>query len=249
MVAAWINADTGVGPAMASGSHTYSGICALFPAAPRKKKSVTHVHQRVARAHHEHEHEEDEEVQVREVARIARVVPHVADAEHVDQEADPRDDHHHEQRQLVELDRRVDGERARRHPGPVAHHDRLRERRAEHAREVHERDQEREADDAGADPARERVRGRPLTPLAQLELPARAHRVGRCTAVRERERPVGEEAQERQEHDESGEEGLESAASAFGYLRRGGRAALGEQQRECGAHHFSRLKLPTSTVS
>ena len=38
MVAAWISADTGVGPAMASGSHTYSGICALLPAAPRKKK-------------------------------------------------------------------------------------------------------------------------------------------------------------------------------------------------------------------
>src|SRR5688572_22660501 len=34
IVAAWISADTGVGPAMASGSHTYSGICALLPAAP-----------------------------------------------------------------------------------------------------------------------------------------------------------------------------------------------------------------------
>jgi hypothetical protein len=34
IVAAWINADTGVGPAIASGSHTYSGICALFPHAP-----------------------------------------------------------------------------------------------------------------------------------------------------------------------------------------------------------------------
>ena len=34
MVAAWISADTGVGPAIASGSHTYSGICALFPHAP-----------------------------------------------------------------------------------------------------------------------------------------------------------------------------------------------------------------------
>src|SRR6266852_5241227 len=34
MVAAWINAETGVGPAIASGSQTYRGICADFPAAP-----------------------------------------------------------------------------------------------------------------------------------------------------------------------------------------------------------------------
>ncbi len=34
MVAAWISALTGVGPAIASGSHTYSGICADFPVAP-----------------------------------------------------------------------------------------------------------------------------------------------------------------------------------------------------------------------
>src|SRR5689334_21640301 len=37
MVAAWISADTGVGPAIASGSHTYSGSCALLPQAPTKK--------------------------------------------------------------------------------------------------------------------------------------------------------------------------------------------------------------------
>ena len=34
MVAAWISADTGVGPSMASGSHTCSGNCALLPTAP-----------------------------------------------------------------------------------------------------------------------------------------------------------------------------------------------------------------------
>ena len=34
MVAAWMRADTGVGPAIASGSQTYSGICADFPVAP-----------------------------------------------------------------------------------------------------------------------------------------------------------------------------------------------------------------------
>ena len=33
-----MSAETGVGPAIASGSHVYSGICALFPVHPRKKK-------------------------------------------------------------------------------------------------------------------------------------------------------------------------------------------------------------------
>ena len=35
MVAAWINAETGVGPSIASGSHTCSGNCADLPTAPR----------------------------------------------------------------------------------------------------------------------------------------------------------------------------------------------------------------------
>src|SRR5258706_4195149 len=43
MVAAWISADTGVGPAIASGSHTNRGICALFPVAPIKRRSATEV--------------------------------------------------------------------------------------------------------------------------------------------------------------------------------------------------------------
>ena len=34
MVAAWIRAETGVGPSMASGSQTYSGNCADLPVAP-----------------------------------------------------------------------------------------------------------------------------------------------------------------------------------------------------------------------
>ena len=34
IVAAWMSAETGVGPSIASGSHTYSGICALLPVAP-----------------------------------------------------------------------------------------------------------------------------------------------------------------------------------------------------------------------
>ena len=37
MVAAWIRALTGVGPSIASGSQTYSGICADLPVAPTKR--------------------------------------------------------------------------------------------------------------------------------------------------------------------------------------------------------------------
>ena len=38
MVAAWISAETGVGPAMASGSHTWSGNCADLPIVPPKSR-------------------------------------------------------------------------------------------------------------------------------------------------------------------------------------------------------------------
>ena len=38
MVAAWINAETGVGPAIASGNQVYNGICALLPVAPTNNK-------------------------------------------------------------------------------------------------------------------------------------------------------------------------------------------------------------------
>src|SRR5574340_1261043 len=40
IVAAWISADTGVGPAIASGSQTYSGICADLPVTPSSKNRV-----------------------------------------------------------------------------------------------------------------------------------------------------------------------------------------------------------------
>ena len=39
IVAACMRADTGVGPAIASGSHTKSGICADLPVAPRKNNN------------------------------------------------------------------------------------------------------------------------------------------------------------------------------------------------------------------
>ena len=40
MVAAWIRAETGVGPSMASGSQTYSGTCADLPVAPKNISSA-----------------------------------------------------------------------------------------------------------------------------------------------------------------------------------------------------------------
>ena len=41
IVAAWISAETGVGPAIASGNQTCSGICADLPVAPTKSSSPT----------------------------------------------------------------------------------------------------------------------------------------------------------------------------------------------------------------
>jgi hypothetical protein len=43
MVAACMSAETGVGPAMASGNQVKSGICALFPTAPIRSKIVISV--------------------------------------------------------------------------------------------------------------------------------------------------------------------------------------------------------------
>ena len=40
MVAAWISAETGVGPAMASGSQTYRGSWADLPATPNSMNTV-----------------------------------------------------------------------------------------------------------------------------------------------------------------------------------------------------------------
>ena len=40
MVAAWISAETGVGPSMASGSQVKSGSCADLPQAPVKRSSA-----------------------------------------------------------------------------------------------------------------------------------------------------------------------------------------------------------------
>ncbi len=41
IVAAWMSAETGVGPSIASGSHVCSGICADFATAPPRSPSAT----------------------------------------------------------------------------------------------------------------------------------------------------------------------------------------------------------------
>ena len=43
MVAAWMSADTGVGPAMASGNHRYSGNWADLPMAPTNNMTAMNV--------------------------------------------------------------------------------------------------------------------------------------------------------------------------------------------------------------
>src|ERR1700704_3446709 len=43
MVAAWINAEMGVGPSMESGSHTCKGTCADFPMAPMNRQMQVNV--------------------------------------------------------------------------------------------------------------------------------------------------------------------------------------------------------------
>ena len=43
MVAAWINAETGVGPSMASGNQLKRGIWALLPVAASSNASTTRV--------------------------------------------------------------------------------------------------------------------------------------------------------------------------------------------------------------
>src|SRR5712672_1571994 len=43
MVAAWINAEIGVGPSMESGNHTCSGTCADLPMAPMNRQMQVNV--------------------------------------------------------------------------------------------------------------------------------------------------------------------------------------------------------------
>src|SRR6266446_6490027 len=93
MVAAWIKAETAVGPSMASGSQVCRRNWADLPIAPMN--STTHVrvsasacqpHTLPAEKHlhqiirgHQHQHREGEQRQIAEEARPVRVLVHVAD--------------------------------------------------------------------------------------------------------------------------------------------------------------------------
>ena len=110
----------------------------------------------IARSKHQHQHEEHEQVEIREEPRVARIVPHVADAEDVDQRTDAGDDQNHHHRQLVELERGLDLEIAGRHPAEIP----LDERRLgvprHHRLPDRDRKDEREDENARADDAYQR---------------------------------------------------------------------------------------------
>ncbi len=67
---------------------------------------------------HEQEHREDEQRLVGVVAPLLVVTLHVADGVREDQEADARDDEHHEDGQRVDDDVEADRQVAGREPGP-----------------------------------------------------------------------------------------------------------------------------------
>jgi hypothetical protein len=104
------------------------------------------VQHQVVVGQHEQQHGGQEQVHVAEEPAPARVVSHVADREDVDQRADPRDQQHEADRQLVQLQRHVHLERADRDPGvqvqvPAALTARVAEHRGEGDHRVHERGQ------------------------------------------------------------------------------------------------------------
>jgi len=59
-------------------------------------------------------------IEIREITRVAGIVPHVAHAEDVNQRSDAGDDEDHHHRQLIELESRVYLQVANRHPAEVA---------------------------------------------------------------------------------------------------------------------------------
>ena len=68
----------------------------------------SHEHHEEVRGEHEDEHREEEKVQVREIAPVSAVVPHVSDRIHVDQEPDEGHERDHQGREGVEPEGGVD---------------------------------------------------------------------------------------------------------------------------------------------
>src|ERR1700684_1119886 len=92
MVAAWMSADTGVGPAIASGSQLKSGICALFPVAASSNE-------------HQHQHREHEEVEEQEELAVVALAVHVGGRVQVDQRGDAGDEEAHGDRERIHQER------------------------------------------------------------------------------------------------------------------------------------------------
>ena len=80
----------------------------------------TDEHDGITGSHHKNQHESDEQIEVREIARIPWIVPHVTDAKDVDQHSHAGDDQDHHHRQLIELECGVDVEITDGHPLEVA---------------------------------------------------------------------------------------------------------------------------------
>src|SRR6266581_1040067 len=115
MVAAWISADTGVGPAIASGNHTYSGTCALFPHAPMNSRTPIPVATSTG---------------TRETPPITPAIPNNPDAPDHQKRLLPR----RGRRLLLEL---KPNQQIRAQPHPLPPHEHHRKRRRQHQRQHH----------------------------------------------------------------------------------------------------------------
>ena len=95
-----------------------AGVCGevLFVIeADEQVRAETHAlppdeHDDVVRAEHQQQHHEHEEIQVREEARVARLMGHVARGVDVNEESDPRYDHQHGRRERIDAECEVDRE-------------------------------------------------------------------------------------------------------------------------------------------
>jgi hypothetical protein len=182
MVAAWISAETGVGPSIASGSHVWSGSCADFPHAPRNRRRLTAVAVPTARVgafantsqpEPEVAHAvDDERLLARVRGRLARVPEADEEVaaepdrlpEDVEEQEVPREHQHdHREDEQVEVEEEARVVRVLVHVAdrvdvdeePHARHD-----QQHHRRELVQLERDRGPEGPGDDPVEERPRER-----------------------------------------------------------------------------------------
>src|SRR5918997_1915329 len=141
MVAAWIRALTGVGPSMASGSHTCSGNCALLPTAPTNTRITAVVNSEPPI------NPDWAASEMSEKATEPFVALHKGAGVELDHEAHEADHHQHHRGQAVDVD--AHGERAagtqvdpvhgELYGGPAAGHDAGHEQQGEHGEDQRDR--------------------------------------------------------------------------------------------------------------